>query len=98
LKEISDPPPVLYIKGNLNLSKENKCIAVVGSRKITSYGRQVNEILVDDLVASSFTIVSGLARGVDSIAAKAVLENKGKTIAVLGSGVCNSYPPEKMFP
>ncbi|OGY23212.1 MAG: DNA protecting protein DprA [Candidatus Woykebacteria bacterium RBG_13_40_15] len=96
LKEISDPPPVLYIKGNLDLGVENRCIAVVGSRKITSYGRQVTEILVGDLVAAGFTIISGLARGVDSLAHKATLENKGKTIAVLGSGVCNIYPPENV--
>ena len=62
LKEIPDPPPVLYIKGDLP-QEEKRIIGVVGTRKMTNYGQQVTEILVRDLVAAGFVIVSGLARG-----------------------------------
>lgn len=93
LKEIYDPPSVLYVKGSL-LPEDNLSLGVVGTRKITSYGREVTETLVKDLVTSGMTIVSGLARGVDSLAHKVALENNGRTIAVLGSGVNVIYPPE----
>ena len=106
LKEIADPPPVLYVRGELETETESgselkslsqsqtKCIAVVGTRKMTNYGREVTEILVRDLVAAGFTIVSGLARGVDSYAHRVTVGNNGKTIAVLGGGVDVVYPPE----
>ncbi len=93
LKEISSPPIGLYVKGRLFLS-DKKTIAVVGTRKVTEYGKKVTLQLVKDLVASGFTIISGLARGVDGVAHKAALGNGGKTIAVLGSGVDVVYPPE----
>jgi DNA processing protein len=94
LKEIFDPPPVLYIKGEL--PKSEKTIGVVGTRKITVYGKQVTESLVRGLVNNGFVIVSGLARGVDSFAHKVTVENGGKTIAVLGGGLDLIYPPENV--
>jgi len=93
LKKISDPPPVLYIKGTI-LPQDSLAIGVVGTRQITSYGREVTEHLVRDLIACGFTIVSGLARGVDSLAHRLALGNGGRTIAVLGSGLDKIYPPE----
>ena len=92
LKEISDAPPVLYVRGEI--PKSERVIGVVGTRKMTSYGREVTEILVRDLVAAGFTVVSGLARGVDSHAARVTIGNGGKTIAVLGGGVDRIYPSE----
>ncbi len=93
LREISDCPPILYIKGELR-AQDSLAIAVVGTRKISSYGREVTEILTRDLVASGLTIVSGLARGVDSLAHRTAIETGGRTIAVLGCGVDLVYPPE----
>lgn len=89
LKEISDPPFLLYIRGKntgepINL---NKTIAVVGTRKITPYGQEVTRRLVTGLVAHGFTIVSGLAYGVDAVAHQAAIDAGGKTIAVLGCGI-----------
>ncbi len=93
LKEIFDPPPVLYIKGELK-PEDNFALAVVGTRRVTNYGREVTETLVRQLAASGLTIVSGLARGVDSLAHKTALENGCRTIAVLGCGVDIVYPPQ----
>lgn len=93
LKQISDAPPVLYIKGEL-LTQDSLAIGVVGTRKISSYGREVTEILTRDLVVNGLTIVSGMARGVDSLAHKTAIEAGGRTIAVLGCGVDLVYPPE----
>ena len=93
LREISDAPPVLYIKGELP-QEEKRIIGVVGTRKMTSYGEQVTEILVRDLVAVGFVIVSGLARGVDSYAHRVTIGNRGETIAVLGGGIDRIYPSE----
>jgi len=92
LKEIADPPPVLYVKGEI--PRNERSIGVVGTRKMTSYGREVTEILVRDLVAAGFTIISGLARGVDSHSHRVTVGNRGKTIAVLGGGLDVIYPPE----
>ena len=95
LKQISDPPPVLYIAGDW---KENEWwttdhkIAVVGSRIPTSYGCEMTEILTRDLVEHGLVVVSGLANGIDTIVHKTAIENKGKTIAVLGCGVDIVYP------
>lgn len=93
LKEISDPPPVLYLKGNFT-DFNSPTLAVVGTRKSTNYGRQACEMLVSDLVSAGLVIVSGLARGIDSAAHQATLAIGGKTIAVLGCGVDVIYPPE----
>lgn len=89
LKEIYDPPFCLFIRGIL--PAENFSLAVVGTRKFTTYGKQVVEEIVDDLSKSGITIVSGLALGIDGIAHEAALNSGGKTIAVLGSGVNKTH-------
>jgi len=93
LKEIHNHPFLLYYKGDLNNISE-ETIAVVGSRKITNYGRQVTERIVEELVAQDVSIVSGLALGVDSVAHISAIKSNKKTIAVLGSGLDrqNLYP------
>lgn len=104
LGKIKNPPFVLYVKGALDslgvLSGASpapatpRVIAVVGTRSITNYGREVTELFVSELVASGFVIVSGLALGVDAIAHATTLAGGGKTIAVLGCGVDCCYPRE----
>lgn len=91
LKEIYAPPPLLYYRGQLP-SQTALLLAVVGSRKMSAYGRQVTEQLVGELAAAGFTIVSGLALGVDGLAHQVALNHHGKTIAVLGSGIDVVYP------
>jgi DNA processing protein len=93
LKEIDQPPPVLYILGDLTLQDE-WAVAIVGTRRMTGYGRQVTEELAALLANHGVTVVSGLARGVDAAAHQSTLKNGGRTIAVLGSGVDQIYPPE----
>jgi DNA processing protein len=93
LKEIYDYPPVLYVRGSLPAEDES-CLAVVGTRRPTIYGRQVTEEIVADLARSKITIVSGLARGIDSVAHRAALDAGGKTVAVFGSGLDIVYPGE----
>lgn len=86
LKEISDPPYLLYVRGDLKPT-DSLALAVVGSRRMTSYGRQVIEALLPELVEAGLTIVSGLAFGVDFLAQKTALAEGGRTLAVLASGV-----------
>ena len=86
LKRIADPPFCLYILGEV-LSSDSLAIGVVGTRKITSYGKEVTEDLVTSLVVSGLTIVSGLAYGVDSIAHNSALQNGGRTIGVWAGGL-----------
>ena len=93
LKEIYDYPPILYVRGNLPVQDE-PCLAIVGTRRPTIYGRQVTEEIVTDLALSKITIVSGLARGIDSVAHRAALDAGGKTIAVFASGLDIVYPGE----
>ncbi len=93
LKEIDQPPPVLYLRGSL-MPEDEWAVAIVGTRRVTSYGRQVAEDVATTLAHSGVTIVSGLARGVDSIAHQAALNAGGRTLAVLGNGVDLVYPPE----
>ncbi len=93
LQEIPDCPIGLFIKGSF-VPTDTKALAVVGTRKVTPYGREVTERFVSQLVSRGFTIVSGLARGVDGIAHKAALAAGGRTIAVLGCGLDEVYPPE----
>jgi len=93
LREIDQPPPVLYIRGEY-LQDDLFAVAIVGTRKVTPYGRQVTEEIASFLAANGITVVSGLARGVDAIAHQAALKTGGRTIAVLGSGVDKIYPPE----
>lgn len=93
LAEISQPPPVLYFKGNITLEDE-WAIAIVGTRKLTHYGRQATEEFAGILAEHKITVISGLARGIDAIAHRAALDSGGRTFAVLGSGVDRIYPSE----
>jgi DNA processing protein len=93
LKEIYDYPPLLYIKGSL-LPEDEWCLAVVGTRRATAYGRQVTEEIVSDLARSKITTVSGLARGIDSIAHHAALDAGGRSIAAFACGLDIVYPAE----
>ena len=85
LREIKDAPEVLYSKGELKA--EEKCFAIVGARRCSDYGKQIALEIAGDLAEAGLTIVSGLAPGIDTIAHQATLERKGKTIAVLGTGI-----------
>lgn len=93
LNETSQPPPVIYVRGEL-LPEDEWAIAIVGTRRITQYGRQVAEEAAVALACSGITVVSGLARGVDAVAHHSALEAGGRTLAVLGSGIDRIYPPE----
>lgn len=93
LKETADPPWVLYIKGDAGLL-QNPSIAMVGTRVPTGYGKKVSEIFASQLCKAGFTIVSGLARGIDSVCHDAAIEAAGPTIAVLGGGLSHIYPAE----
>jgi len=92
LKSVEMPPFILYCIGDTGLLSSN-CFAVVGTRKMTNYGRQVTEKFSKDLCKAGFVIVSGLATGVDTIAHESALEYGGKTIAVLAGGFDEIYPP-----
>ncbi len=98
LKEIFDPPLLLYAQGNIDLLK-SPGLAIVGARKPTAYGRAITGRLASDLANRGLTIVSGLARGIDSTAHRGALDAGGKTIGVLGSGIDVVYPAEskKLF-
>lgn len=93
LREIDQSPPVLYIRGSL-LPEDEFAVALVGTRKVTSYGQQISRDTATYLAGHGITVVSGLARGVDGIAHQNALKAGGRTIAVLGSGVDVIYPPE----
>ena len=93
LKEIAQPPPVLYYKGTITV-QDDLAVAIVGTRNVTSYGKQITQDTAAYLAQSGVTVVSGLARGVDGLAHQAAIEAGGRTIAVLGSGVDIIYPPE----
>ncbi|MCS7222112.1 MAG: DNA-processing protein DprA [Anaerolineae bacterium] len=93
LRQIYDPPPVLYVRGKL-LPEDEWAVAVVGTRHASAYGREAARQLAGDLARNRVTVVSGLARGIDVVAHQAALEVGGRTIAVLGSGVDVIYPPE----
>ncbi len=93
LKQISQPPPILYVKGKFAPADE-WALAVVGTRRASAYGKEVTRALVTELARNRMTIVSGLARGVDAAAHVAALEAGGRTLAVLGNGIDQVYPPE----
>ena len=94
LKDIKNPPRKLYYIGNINLL-EKPMFAVIGTRHITDYGREIAKIFTNNL-AEEFVIISGMAIGTDAVAHKAALEAGGKTIAVLGSGFNNIFPKENI--
>lgn len=95
LREIYDVPPVLYVRGTL-APEDEWSVAVVGTRRATVYGREVTQRIVSDLARSKITIVSGLARGVDSVAHRAALEAGGRTIAVFACGLDMVYPADNL--
>ena len=91
LKEIYAPPPVLFVKGHCEVFTKH-AIAVVGTRRCTQYGKSAASMLVKELVKQQLVIVSGLAHGIDTIAHRTCLDNKGQTVAVLGCGIDRCYP------
>jgi DNA processing protein len=93
IRHIPDPPGVLFVRGQIRPS-DGIAVAIVGTRHATQYGLAVAERLAYGLARCGYTIVSGLARGIDSAAHRGALKANGRTIAVLGSGVLNIYPPE----
>ena len=103
LKEIYAPPAILYIRGSFK-PNDNFSLGVVGTRKLSNYGKQITPIITSKLSKAGITIVSGLAKGIDTIAHQTAIENNGRTIAVLGSGIdsksvypaINKYLAEKI--
>jgi DNA processing protein len=93
LQEITDAPSMLYCRGSLETSDE-LAIAIVGTRHATSYGIRQAERLSHGLALAGFTVISGMARGIDAAAHRGALSAGGRTVAVLGSGLLNLYPPE----
>jgi DNA processing protein len=94
LKEIDDPPPILYVRGAF-VPQDEKALAIVGTRMPTPYGQQAASHLAGQIAQAGLTIVSGLARGIDTLAHLAALQNNRRTIAVVGSGIdeASIYPP-----
>lgn len=99
LRNISSPPKQLYCLGNLELLNYKNNIAIIGSRNCSSYGERAAKDFAFNLAKNNVCIVSGLAKGIDSFSHIGTLNAKGKTIAVLGSGLDNIYPKEnkKLF-
>ena len=94
LLDLFDPPPVLYIRGNVEILKEERMLAVVGTRTPTYDGKKTASEFVSAIAKEDVVIVSGLARGIDTIAHEACIQSGTRTIAVLGSGLNSMYPPE----
>ena len=94
LREIADPPLTLYVRGDWQACLGQPCVAVIGSRNCSTYGKNAAEMLARELASRGVTIVSGLARGIDTSAHKGAIDGKGRTIGVLGTGVDSVYPKE----
>jgi len=92
LREIFDPPITLYVKGAWSECLEKPCVAMVGSRRCSTYGQNVATQLARDLAQRGVTIISGLARGIDAATHRGALEAKGRTVAVMGTGLDQVYP------
>ncbi|MDT7542491.1 MAG: processing protein [Acidobacteriota bacterium] len=92
LREIADPPLTLYVRGEWPACFDSPCVAIVGSRRCSTYGQNVATMLARDLASRGVCIVSGLARGIDAAAHRGALEAGGRTVAVLGTGVDEVYP------
>lgn len=96
LKEIADPPIVLYVRGNWQECFDAPCVAIVGSRKCSTYGENAAEMLGRDLAANGICVVSGFARGIDTAAHRGAISVKGRTLAVLGTGLDSTYPRDNV--
>lgn len=96
LRQIFDPPWILYIKGRKELLHSAKTLAVVGARKPTTYGLEALKMILPKLVEEKFTIISGLAEGIDAAAHMITLQNSGQTIGVLGGGLLHIYPKSNL--
>ncbi|MEO5860719.1 MAG: DNA-processing protein DprA [Pyrinomonadaceae bacterium] len=94
LRQIDDPPITLYVRGDWQACLEQPCVGVIGSRNCSTYGKNSSEMLSRELAARGITIVSGLARGIDTSAHRGAIEAKGRTIGVLGTGLDSVYPKE----
>ncbi|TMD83795.1 MAG: DNA-protecting protein DprA, partial [Chloroflexi bacterium] len=94
LKEISNAPTVLYVAGTLKKEEDSFALGIVGTRKVSAYGRQVTEQFARGLAQGNVTVVSGLAHGIDAIAHTTALDAGGRTIAVMASGLDIIYPSE----
>ncbi len=94
LREIADPPITLYVRGDWQACFDAPCIGVIGSRKCSTYGENASEMLARDLAEHGVCIVSGFARGIDTAAHRGAIRAKGKTVAVIGTGIDNVYPKE----
>jgi DNA processing protein len=96
LRRIYDPPPVLYVRGALRAGEGPCAIAIVGARRCSPAGAEWARSVARDLTAAGMTVVSGLARGIDAAAHRGALDGGGRTVAVLGSGLDQLYPPENV--
>ncbi len=94
LREISDPPITLYVKGDWQACFDAPCVAIVGSRRCSTYGENASQMLARDLAANGICIISGLARGIDTAAHRGAIQAKGRTVAVMGTGIGQVYPKE----
>src|SRR5215213_10121851 len=92
LREIYDPPIVLYVKGAWSDCLDQPCVGVVGSRRCSTYGQNSAMMLARDLAGRGVTVISGFARGIDAAAHRGALEAGGRTVAVLGTGLDEIYP------
>jgi DNA processing protein len=95
LRQIDDSPVILYTKGNF-IEEDKYAIAIVGSRRMTDYGRKVAETIAFEIASRGLTVISGMARGIDTSSHKGALKAGGRSIAVLGCGIDRPYPPENV--